>query len=118
MQAVWAALYAAGADLVVTGHDHVYERFLPLDHEGQVDTRRGIRQFIVGTGGRSHYAPRSAASGSEVRSSGTFGVLKLSLWPDRYDWEFVPETGKTFRDRGTAACHQAPAPVRPPAVRT
>jgi hypothetical protein len=105
MQAVWAALYAAGADLVMTGHDHLYERFLPLDHEGQVDMRRGIRQFTVGTGGRSHYAPRGAAPGSEVRSSGTFGVLKLSLWPDRYDWEFIPETGKAFRDRGTAACH-------------
>ncbi|MGH7462250.1 MAG: metallophosphoesterase family protein [Longimicrobiales bacterium] len=102
---IWRALYVAGADLVVTAHDHHYERFAPQDQAGRLDRRRGLRQFVVGTGGRSHYPITSAVVNSEVRHSGTYGVLKLTLAPTAYTWEFVPERGKTFTDSGTSACH-------------
>ncbi|MGH2373331.1 MAG: metallophosphoesterase family protein [bacterium] len=102
---IWRELYAADADLVVNGHDHSYERFAPQDPLGRLDPRRGLRQFVVGTGGRSHYPITRVMSNSEVRHSGTFGVLKLTLGPSSYTWEFVPETGKTFTDSGTATCH-------------
>ncbi len=105
LQAVWEVLYAAGVDVVVAGHDHIYERFAPQDPAGRLDPDRGIREFVVGTGGRSHYPITRMIPHSEVRHSGTFGVLKLVLAPAEYTWEFVPEAGKTFRDSGTAACH-------------
>ncbi|MGQ0548780.1 MAG: metallophosphoesterase family protein [Armatimonadota bacterium] len=102
---IWRDLYAADADLIITGHDHSYERFAPQDSSGRLDARRGLRQFVVGTGGRSHYAITRVTSNSEVRHSGTFGVLKLTLAPSSYTWEFVPVAGKTFTDSGTSACH-------------
>jgi hypothetical protein len=105
MRATWQTLSAAGVDVVLAGHDHVYERFAPQDADGRLDPERGIRQFTVGTGGRSHYAFRTSAPNSEVRHTGTFGVLKLTLEPTGYAWEFVPEAGRAFRDAGAAACH-------------
>ena len=105
MQSLWKALYEAGADLVVTAHDHLYERFAPQNADGQLDAARGIREFVVGTGGATAYAVVSPAPNSEVRSSGTRGVLKLTLYPDRYDWKFVPVSGSTFTDAGSASCH-------------
>lgn len=105
MQSIWKALYDAGADLVVTGHDHLYERFAPQSADGQLDLARGMREFVVGTGGAAAYAIVSTAPNSEVRNSGTRGVLKLTLYPDRYEWTFVPVTGSTFMDSGTASCH-------------
>ena len=105
MRATWHALVAAGVDVVLSGHDHVYERFAPQDADGGLDTKRGIRQFTVGTGGRSHYAFRAVAPNSEVRRNGTFGVLRLALGIGRYEWEFIPEAGQTFRDRGVGDCH-------------
>ena len=105
MLPIWTDLYRAGADVVLNGHAHNYERMAPLDLKGVVDTRRGIREFIVGTGGRDHRQFSKVMPGSEVRNSDTFGVLKLTLRAKGYDWEFVPEAGKTFTDSGSAECH-------------
>ncbi|MGQ0569426.1 MAG: metallophosphoesterase family protein [Armatimonadota bacterium] len=104
MQWIWQELYAGAVDVVLGGHDHLYERFGPQDPLGRRDPARGIRQFTVGTGGRSHYAFRTVAPNSEAQQTGTFGVLKLTLRPAHFDWEFVPEAGKTFRDAGSAPC--------------
>jgi acid phosphatase type 7 len=101
----WDALYAAGADVVLSGHDHDYERFAPQTSSGAPDPARGIREFVVGTGGRSHRAFGTIRANSEVRNSDTYGVLKLTLHPSSYDWQFVPEAGKTFSDSGSASCH-------------
>jgi len=98
------SLYAAGADVVLVGHDHDYERFVPLAPDGTRDDTRGIRQFVVGTGGRNHYATGSGAT-TEAVNDDTFGVLALTLRPTGYDWRFVPEPGKTYTDSGSAACH-------------
>jgi acid phosphatase type 7 len=105
MRPVWDALYAANADVVVSGHDHDYERFAPQRPDGTLDWNRGMREFVVGTGGGSHYAFRTIKANSQVRNSGTYGVLKLTLNPTSYEWKFVPVAGKTFSDSGTASCH-------------
>ena len=104
----WKALYDHGADVVLVASDHVYERFGLQTPAGNADSRFGLRQFTVGTGGRSHQAFRSPLPHSEVRNGQTYGVLKLTLAPDHYDWRFVPEKGKKFTDSGTTACHGAP----------
>jgi hypothetical protein len=101
----WDALYAANADLVLVAHDHTYERFAPQTPSGQRDDVRGMREFVVGSGGRSHYGFNSPIPNSEVRNGDTFGVLKLTLHADSYDWQFVPEAGKTFTDSGSTYCH-------------
>ena len=101
----WDALYAAGADVVLSGHDHDYERFAPQTSNGTADPDRGIREFVVGTGGKSHYAFGAIRANSQVRNSDTNGVLKLTLHASSYDWQFVPEAGKTFSDAGTDSCH-------------
>jgi hypothetical protein len=105
MQPLWQALYDAGADVVLTGHDHLYERFAPQTADGTVDLARGLREFVVGTGGASLYAWSTFAPNSEVRNNTTRGVLKLTLYADRYEWKFVPVAGKTFTDTGSASCH-------------
>jgi hypothetical protein len=102
---IWEALYAANADVVVNGHDHSYERFAPQRPDGTRDDSRGIREFVVGTGGGEHYPFGETESNSQVRNSTTFGVLKLTLNPDSYGWEFVPVAGKSFTDSGSAPCH-------------
>jgi hypothetical protein len=103
---LWDALYASNADVVIGGHDHHYERFAPQDPSGNPDPQRGIREFVVGTGGKdSHRRLASPERNSEVRQADTFGVLKLTLHATSYDWEFVPETGKTFTDSGSGTCH-------------
>jgi hypothetical protein len=105
VEPVWSALWSAGADVVLNGHDHVYERFAPQTPTGAADPARGIRQFTVGTGGKGLTSIGSPIANSEVRHDQTFGVLMLTLLPDRYEWRFVPEAGKTFTDSGSAACH-------------
>ena len=105
MQAIWQLLYDRNAELVLTGHDHTYERFAPQTASGGTDTARGLREFVVGTGGRNHYAFVAVQPNSEARNADTFGVLKLTLRADGYDWQFVPEAGKTFTDAGTGSCH-------------
>ncbi len=105
MNPIWEELYVSGVDLVLSGHDHDYERFAPLDANGRVDKTRGIRSFIVGTGGAHHAEFGPIKKGSTVRNNDTFGILKLVLHPTGYEWEFVPEAGKTFTDTGTGRCH-------------
>jgi len=105
MQPIWQALYAAGVDVVLNGHDHNYERFAPQDATGRADPERGIREFVVGTGGKNHYGIRKIKPNSEVRNLNTFGVLKLTLHATSYDWQFIPTTGKKFTDTGSATCH-------------
>jgi len=106
MKPLWQALYAEGADIVINGHDHDYERFAPQDPDGDLDNTHGIREFVVGTGGKnSHRIFAQPVANSEVLNADTFGVLKLTLHANSYDWEFVPEAGKTFRDSGTGSCH-------------
>ncbi len=102
---VWETLYKFGVDVVLTGHDHDYERLSPMNAQGNPNVNNGIRSFIVGTGGKSHYDFGKLRPTSEVRNSDTFGVLKLTLRPRSYDWEFVPEPGKAFTDKGNGRCH-------------
>jgi hypothetical protein len=105
LKQLWEDLYAAHADLVLAGHEHSYERFAPQDPEGKADAVHGIREIVVGTGGRSHDLLGFATPNSELRDWQTYGVLKLTLSPGKYTWEFIPEEGKTFRDSGSGACH-------------
>jgi len=105
VQPLWQALFDAGADVVLEGHEHNYERFGPLTPTGQPDPARGIRSFVVGTGGRNHYQLGKPQPGSEVGNDTTWGVLALTLHPTGFDWQFVPEAGATFTDSGSAACH-------------
>src|SRR6185436_1341966 len=101
MQPIWQALYDYNAEVILNGHDHDYERFALQDPTGAADSAQGLREFVVGTGGRSHYAWQAIKPNSEVRNNTTFGVLKLSLYSSSYAWQFVPEPGKTFTDTGT-----------------
>jgi hypothetical protein len=111
VQPFWDALHQYGADLVVNGHDHNYQRYAPQNAAGTGDATYGIRQFIVGTGGRSTYAICPIAN-REVGNDTTFGVLKLTLRADSYDWEFIPVAGAVFTDSGSAATHGPPPPPR------
>jgi hypothetical protein len=106
----WDALYAAGADVVLNGHSHGYERFVPQTPGGGRDTARGIREFVVGTGGEDlqPFLPGAAATTSpntEVRSRTSFGVLKLTLNATGYSWTFMPAAGGDLRDSGKGTCH-------------
>jgi hypothetical protein len=103
--ALWNALYDNGADVVLDGHAHNYQRYSRLDKNGSRDDARGIRQFTVGTGGAPHSSSISLKPPAEVVNSDTFGVLKLTLRPGSYDWNFMPEAGKTFTDSGSEGCH-------------
>jgi hypothetical protein len=92
---LWRTLAAGGADVVLAGHDHDYERFAPID---------GIRFFVVGTGGRSHYPALRRLPASEILNDRTYGVLRLTLHPGAFDWRFVPVAGSRFTDAGSAHC--------------
>ena len=106
-------LYAAHADLLLVGHEHSYERFAPQDPDGRVDPEHGIREIVVGTGGRSHDPLGFTMDNSEVRNMDTFGVLKVTLMPHGYTWEFIPVEGQTFTDSGSGVCHnRAPIEAR------
>lgn len=106
MEAIWQVLYDAGADVVLSGHDHYYERFAGQTAAGALDHARGIRQFVVGTGGRNLTRSRGGpAPNSEIRDSSTFGVLELTLRPTSYGWRFVGEPGSLFSDVGGQPCH-------------
>ena len=113
----WSLLYEAGADVVLNGHAHSYERFAPQDPQGAADPDHGIREFVVGTGGADLYGVGSIQPNSEVRNNDTHGVLKLSLYSGGYDWEFIPISGKIFTDSGRGACvSAADVPHAPVAV--
>jgi hypothetical protein len=104
MQALWQTLYENDVELLISGHDHLYERFAPQDAVGRADPIRGVRQFVVGTGGAPTYPVSATSQNSEVHGS-DWGVLKLTLLADRYEWEFVPVAGASLRDSGVSACH-------------
>ncbi len=102
---LYKAAYTASADVLLAGHDHGYERFAPQSPSATADSTRGIREFVVGTGGKSHYGFGTAKPNSQVRMSGTFGMLELTLHPTSYDWKFRPEAGRTATDSGTTTCN-------------
>jgi acid phosphatase type 7 len=104
VQPLWQALYNAGAELVINGHEHNYERMAPMDGRGQA-VGTGLREIVAGTGGASHSGFGSILSASRVRNSDTYGVLKLILKSDGYSWIFVPVAGSTFTDSGGTRCH-------------
>ncbi len=106
---LWSALYDYGADVILNGHVHVYERFAPQTPDARADSAHGIRQFTVGTGGASGYAFETTPQpNSEVRRTGTDGVLKLTLRADGYDFNFLAVAGQTFSDSGSGTCHGRP----------
>lgn len=102
---LYEALYEHGAEVLVSGHNHVYERFAPQNPDGRLDEAAGIQQFTVGTGGTGHYEFGDVRENSQVRNNDTYGVLKLTLEPHGYRWRFVPVEGKTFTDGGSRSCH-------------
>jgi hypothetical protein len=104
-QALWQALYDFDADLVLSGHEHDYERFAPQTATGRSDNTRGIVEIVVGTGGRSHYLFGPAIANSVVRNDTTYGVLRLDLFATSWSFTFIPVAGKTFTDTGTGTCH-------------
>lgn len=115
VQPLWEALYEAGVDVVLTGHEHNYERFGRLGIEGEPDEKYGIREFIVGTGGRGHTSFRTdqRRPASEASDDTTYGVLRLELRPGKYSWQFVPvpageKSDAPFTDEGSDRCHGAP----------
>ncbi|HET7678455.1 MAG TPA: metallophosphoesterase [Candidatus Limnocylindrales bacterium] len=105
MRAAWQALHEARAELVINGHEHHYERFAPQDPQGRADPARGIRQFVVGTGGRSLYRFGQTRPNSEVRDASTYGALALELRADGYAWRFLPTEAAGFSDGGEGPCH-------------
>jgi acid phosphatase type 7 len=103
---IWHILYDHDADVVLSGHAHRYERFAPITPEGARSSAKGIRQFIVGTGG----APGGNLNGPkdpnvQAKKIGAPGVLKLHLGSDFYHWKFVPVAGRNYTDSGKARCH-------------
>ena len=106
MQPMWADLYNAGVEILLSGHSHDYERFAPQDAGGHLDDSHGVRQFIVGTGGAFFTGLGSSIdANSQAHQNDTYGVLQLTLRSDAYDWKFLPEAGKTYTDSGTTSCH-------------
>jgi acid phosphatase type 7 len=104
MQAIWQILYNAGAELVVNGHEHDYERFAEMNASGAA-VSQGLREIVAGTGGAGLYPFGTPKAASQVRNNTTYGVLKLTLRSTGYDWEFVPIAGSTFTDSGSSNCH-------------
>jgi hypothetical protein len=104
MRTLWRLLADAGADVVLSGHDHDYERFAPQDADGVLDRDRGLREFVVGTGGAVPTPFGTVAANSEVRLAGTLGVLKLTLSSNGYGWEFLTP-GAGVADAGSSTCH-------------
>jgi acid phosphatase type 7 len=100
---VWRVLYRYDVELVLTGHDHVYERFAPQDPDGRSDPTHGIRLIIAGTGGSPNYDFKGFQPNSVVQAS-VHGVLRLVLQPTSYSWQFLPIPGDSFSDSGTGVC--------------
>jgi acid phosphatase type 7 len=102
---LWTALYEYGVDVFVAGHDHHYERFAPQRPDGTSDPEHGIREFVVGTGGRSITPFRTILPNSEVQDTTSFGVLAMRLGPSGYQWKFMAAAGMPLADSGTGTCH-------------
>lgn len=103
---LWEVLYDQRVDVLLTGHEHSYERFAPMNAEGERDDASGVRLFVVGTGGGNlrpfKFDPLPT---TEVRQDDTWGVLELTVKTTGYDWEFLPVAGETFNDSGSGTCH-------------
>jgi len=104
LAALFQVLYDARVTLLLSGHDHDYERFAPLGPSGEVEPGRGVRQFVVGTGGTTLRGFAAVRAGSEAREAGTKGVLRLELRADGYDWAFLPVAGASYGDTGSEPC--------------
>jgi acid phosphatase type 7 len=104
MQVIWNILFDANAELVITGHEHNYERFSPMNKTGQA-VPVGLQEIVVGTGGANKFGFGNILPASQVRNANTYGVIKLTLSPGKYDWQFVPVAGGTFTDYGSQNCH-------------
>jgi hypothetical protein len=102
---IWDVLYEYDVDVVLNGHEHIYERFDPQDPSGRPDEKRGIRELVIGTGGAENYPMGTTQPNSAMRYSGAFGILKMTLKPGSYDWEFVSVKPGELTDKGTGACH-------------
>jgi hypothetical protein len=102
---LWQVLAEQGAEIVLTGHDHNYQRYAPQTSDGTRDDARGIRQFVVGTGGKNHYPLGTPPPNVEAFNDETFGILQLTLRPTGYDWTFIPIAGQSFTDTGNGTCH-------------
>jgi hypothetical protein len=105
LQPLWQAMIDGGVDVLLSGHSHNYERFAPQNASGGLDNTNGIRQFVVGTGGAFFTGVGSAHPNSQVRNNDTFGILKMTLRPTGYDWQFIRAAGGSFTDSGSTACH-------------
>jgi len=105
LAAIWQLLYDHGVDVVVNGNEHLYERFAPMDPGGRLDPAHGIREFVAGTGGVSHYPFGEIQPNSQVRDNTSFGVLKFTLDAAGYQWEFIPVEATGFTDSGNDSCH-------------
>jgi Calcineurin-like phosphoesterase len=105
MAAIFKLLYENHAEVVLNGHDHVYERFMPINADGAPDAANGVREFVVGTGGAPLYTFTTDSTSIDVRDDSTYGVLRLDLAEGAYSWQFIPAGGGTFTDSGTGTCH-------------
>jgi acid phosphatase type 7 len=105
MRDIWQLLQDADADLILAGHDHNYERLAPTTADGKLDDKKGIRSFVVGTGGAFLSPMFFPKPQTEARDNSTYGVLKLTLHERSYEWEFLPVGGKGFTDKGRGDCH-------------
>jgi hypothetical protein len=105
MQSIYSLLVTKGADVVLNGHAHFYERFDPQDSTGHADTN-GPAEFIVGSGGRNFFSIRDTPSANSAKGiANTFGVLQMTLSNGSYSWNFVPNNTGGLTDSGTASCH-------------
>lgn len=103
--AIWDALFEHDADVILNGHEHSYERFAPQTPDAIADDSRGIRAFVVGTGGTLLRGMGTAKANSEVFNSASHGVLKLTLAVNGYSWQFLAIAGQSFTDSGSGSCH-------------
>jgi hypothetical protein len=108
MEPFWKVLYRRGAEVILNGHDHLYERFAPMRPSGRRDWRHGLRQFTIGTGGSGLYPVATVRPNSVARWDRSFGVLRMELRPRSYVWRFFTVGGSTFNDRGDGRCHGRP----------
>jgi hypothetical protein len=106
MRPFFDALHAAGVEMVLSGHEHIYERFAPQKADGTADPVRGVRQFVIGTGGHELNPLGPPVPNSEFRQNTSWGVLRLALEPGRYSWQFAPVGGGAPIDAGTGTCHR------------
>jgi hypothetical protein len=109
MTGIYQALYDAGAEVVLVGHSHDYERYAPQTASGTKDSSFGVREFVVGTGGAPFTGSTSRDANSEVFNNSTYGILKLTLSSNGYDWQFIPIAGQSFTDSGSGSCHGKPS---------